>query len=136
MDFALLISVAGFAFASCATPGPNNMLLTHSAARAGYGASLKLLLGIMLGLQLLLLLSALGLSQLFFSLAVYTRGLKILGSGYLLWLAWQIARTRPASNDVGSMNWHQGMVFQFINPKAWVMALFAMSGFTLADEQY
>lgn len=138
MDFALLASVAAFAFASCGTPGPNNMLLTHSATRFGYGSTLKLLLGIMLGLQLLLLLTALGLGQLFVLWPMLQWSLKILGSAYLLWLAWQIAAASPSSahSSAQSMNWRQGMVFQFINPKAWLMALSAISGFTLAGEQY
>ncbi|MGO4998161.1 LysE family translocator [Oceanisphaera sp. W20_SRM_FM3] len=138
MDFALLASVAGFAFASCATPGPNNMLLTHTATRFGYGPTLKLLLGIMLGLQLLLLFTALGLGQLFLRWPILQWTLKILGSGYLLWLAWQIARSAPPAADriEASMNWRQGAVFQIFNPKAWLMAVSAISGFTLAGEQY
>lgn len=138
MDFAFLASVAGFAFASCGTPGPNNMLLTHSATRFGYGPTLKLLLGIMLGLQLLLLFTALGLGQLFLRWPVLQWTLKILGSGYLLWLAWQISRATPpeANTAETSMNWRQGAVFQVFNPKAWLMAVSAMSGFTLAGEQY
>ena len=138
MDFALLASVAGFAFASCATPGPNNMLLTHSATRFGYWPTLKLLLGIMLGLQLLLLFTALGLGQLFLRWPLLQWTLKILGSGYLLWLAWQIGRAAPPDADAVevSMNWRQGAIFQVFNPKAWLMAVSAMSGFTLAGEQY
>ncbi|WP_319783424.1 LysE family translocator [Oceanisphaera sp. IT1-181] len=138
MDLTLLASVAGFAFAACGTPGPNNMLLTHSATRFGYRPTLKLLLGIMLGLQLLLLFTALGLGQLFLRWPVLQWTLKILGSGYLLWLAWQISRAAPPEADTveTSMNWRQGAVFQLFNPKAWLMAVSAMSGFTLAGEQY
>lgn len=114
------------------------MLLTHSATRFGYGPTLKLLLGIMLGLQLLLLFTALGLGQLFLRWPVLQWTLKILGSGYLLWLAWQIARaTQPQEGQAEvSMNWRQGATFQVFNPKAWLMAVSAMSGFTLAGEQY
>ena len=145
MDFALLASVAGFAFASCGTPGPNNMLLAHSATRFGYGPTLKLLLGIMLGLQLLLLFTALGLGQLFLHWPILQWALKMLGTGYLLWLAWQIGTATPPDADADadsktmravSMNWRQGAVFQVFNPKAWLMAVSAISGFTLAGEQY
>lgn len=138
MDFALLASVAGFAFASCGTPGPNNMLLTHCATRFGYGPTLKLLLGIMLGLQLLLLFTALGLGQLFLLWPLLQWALKVLGSVYLLWLAWQISRATPPSSEADeiSMNWRQGALFQFFNPKAWLMAVSAMSGFTLAGDKY
>ncbi|MFD1008877.1 MULTISPECIES: LysE family translocator [Oceanisphaera] len=138
MDFALLSSAAGFAFASCGTPGPNNMLLTSSATRFGYRPTLKLLLGIMFGLQLLMLISALGLGQLFLMWPSLQWGLKIFGSGYLLWLAWQIgsADIQTTAETTKSMCWYQGALFQFLNPKAWLMAVSAISGFTLAGEQY
>lgn len=136
MDFSLLAPVAGFAFAACGTPGPNNMLLTHSATRFGYGPTLKLLLGIMLGLQLLMLLTALGLGQLFLRWPWLQWALKILGSGYLLWLAWKISRARPTEAEPVSMTWRQGALFQCLNPKSWLMSISAISGFTLAGEQY
>lgn len=138
MDFALLGSVAGFALATCGTPGPNNMLLTSSGTRFGYRPTLKLLLGIMLGLQALMLLTALGLGRLFLYWPALQWGLKMAGSGYLLWLAWQIASAPPpgAEEERLGMGWHQGALFQFLNPKSWLMAISAISGFTLAGEQY
>ncbi|WP_041543524.1 LysE family translocator [Oceanimonas sp. GK1] len=136
MDMTLLGPVAGFALAACGTPGPNNMLLASSGTRSGYLASLKLLLGIMLGLQGLLLLTALGLGRLFELWPVLQWGLKLAGSGYLLWLAWRIAMAPPPAAGERSMRWYQGALFQFLNPKSWLMAISAISGFTLAGEQY
>ena len=138
MDFALLGSVAGFALASCGTPGPNNMLLTSSATHFGYAPTLKLLLGIMLGMGLLMLLTALGLGQLFVRWPIMQWTLKGVGSGYLLWLAWQVATASGPSehSSTPNMRWHQGALFQFLNPKAWLMAVSAISGFTLSGEQY
>ena len=138
MDFTLLGSAAGFAFAACGTPGPNNMLLTSSATRLGYGPTLRLLLGIMLGLQLLMLLTALGLGQLFLMWPSLQWGLKIGGSGYLLWLAWKIGRADSQATDelARGMGWKQGALFQFLNPKSWLMAVSAISGFTQVGEQY
>lgn len=138
MDFALLGSAASFALAACGTPGPNNMLLTSSATRFGYRATLRLLLGIMFGLQLLMLFTALGLGQLFLMWPSLQWGLKIVGSGYLLWLAWKIGSASPqtTADETDSMSWQQGALFQFLNPKAWLMAVSAISGFTLAGDQY
>ena len=138
MDFALLGSVAGFALASCGTPSPNNMLLTSSATHFGYGPTLKLLLGIMLGMGLLMLLTALGLGHLFVRWPIMQWTLKGVGSGYLLWLAWQVATASAPSeqSSTPNMRWHQGALFQFLNPKAWLMAVSAISGFTLSGEQY
>ncbi len=138
MDLALLGSAAGFALAACGTPGPNNMLLTSSGTRFGYAPTLKLLLGIMLGLQLLMLLTALGLGQLFLLWPPLQWMLKIVGSGYLLWLAWKIGRASPpvAGEEEPGMSWRQGALFQFLNPKSWLMAISAISGFTLAGDGY
>ncbi|WP_116475618.1 LysE family translocator [Zobellella maritima] len=138
MDLAFIGPVAGFALAACGTPGPNNMLLTSSGTRSGYRPTLKLLLGIMLGLQSLMLLTALGLGQLFLLWPVLQWALKIAGSLYLLWLAFKIASAPPPDrrHDDTGMRWHQGALFQFLNPKSWLMAISAISGFTLAGEAY
>lgn len=138
MDLAFIGPVAGFALAACGTPGPNNMLLTSSGTRAGYRPTLKLLLGIMLGLQSLMLLTALGLGQLFTLWPVLQWTLKIAGSLYLLWLAVKIGSAPPPGlrDDEVGMRWHQGALFQLLNPKSWLMAVSAISGFTLAGEAY
>ncbi|MFP2768562.1 LysE family translocator [Oceanisphaera sp. KMM 10153] len=138
MDLALLGSAAGFALAACGTPGPNNMLLTSSGTRFGYGPTLKLLLGIMLGLQLLMLFTALGLGQLFLLWPALQWALKVAGSGYLLWLAWKIGCANPpvSGDSEPGMGWQQGALFQFLNPKSWLMAVSAISGFTLAGDGY
>ncbi|MCT7655087.1 LysE family translocator [Oceanimonas sp. NS1] len=136
MDIALLGPVAGFALAACGTPGPNNLLLASAGSRFGYIASLRLLLGIMLGLQGLLLLTALGLGRLFELWPALQWALKLAGSAYLLWLAWRIAMASAPDAGERSMSWGQGALFQFLNPKSWLMAISAISGFTLAGEHY
>lgn len=116
MDISLLGPVAGFALAACGTPGPNNMLLASAGTHSGYRASLKLLLGIMLGLQLLLLFTALGLGRLFELWPALQWGLKLAGSGYLLWLAWRIAVAPPPGGNEPGMRWHQGRCSSFSIP--------------------
>ena len=60
-------------------------------------------------------------------------GLKLVGSAYLLWLAWKVANASgPAEGNRPLIPAHQGPCCKLLNPKAWMMALSAISGFTLA----
>ena len=129
----------GFAVLTCGTPGPNNLMLTASGANFGVRRTLPHLLGVALGQPVLQLVLALGLYPLFERWPLLRLGLQIVGSGYLLWLAWRIAvagapgdparRSRPLTMP-------EGLGFQFLNPKAWMMGISAISLFTHAGANY
>jgi len=132
--------LAAFALVSCITPGPNNLMLTSAGARFGLQRTLLHVVGISAGMGLMLLLVSLGLGELFAAQPAMQWGLRLLGSAYLLWLAWLIGRAGAPSqvqDEQGRpMAFHQAMLFQFVNPKAWMMSLSAISSFTLAGEAY
>lgn len=137
----LFLSMLGFLWVAAITPGPNNMLLTASAANFGLWRSMPLMIGIMLGMQSMLLLVALGLGSLILLYPALHLALKVLGSLYLLWLSWKIATAAYERLDTDSapsrpMPFYQGGLLQFLNPKAWLMALGAVAGFSLAGEGY
>ncbi|EOD53534.1 LysE family translocator [Aeromonas molluscorum] len=137
MDLNWLLPLAGFALITCGTPGPNNMLLTSAGAAQGFGRSLPLLVGVVGGINLMILATALGLGVLFDRVPLLHDGLKVAGSLYLLWLAWKVANASgPAEGSRPLIPAHQGALLQLLNPKAWMMALSAISGFTLAGEAY
>ena len=145
MDIQLLIAMFSFAFVTSATPGPNNLMLLASGANFGFRLTIPHILGIGLGMALLLLLTLAGLGELFARFPVLQNALKVIGVAYLLWLAWKIA-TAPVMDDNSAgvskisngqpMQWWEALAFQFVNPKAWMMALGAVSSFTLSGEQY
>ncbi len=91
-----LLAVVGpfmfFAFSMSATPGPNNMMLTASGANHGFIRTLPHMLGISAGCMVLMGAVALGLGTLFEQWPAAQQALKLVGSFYLLWLAWKIAR--------------------------------------------
>ncbi|WP_016683557.1 LysE family translocator, partial [Yersinia pestis] len=91
MELSLFLSMVGFLWVAAITPGPNNMLLTSTGANFGFMRSIWLMLGIMLGMQSMLLLVAFGVGSLILIYPSLHLALKILGSLYLLWLAWKIA---------------------------------------------
>lgn len=141
MELSLFLSMLGFLWVAAITPGPNNMLLTAAGANFGFWRSLPLMIGIMLGMQLMLLLVAFGVGGLLLLYPALHLILKIAGSLYLLWLAWKIASARYEKLETGDapaapMPFWQGGLLQLINPKAWLMALGAVASFSLAGAEY
>ena len=145
MESSLLLATALFAFVMSVTPGPNNMMLLASGAQFGYRNTLPHIFGIILGVALLLSSVLVGLGLVFELYPVLYELLKVLGSAYLLWLAWKIA-TAPTdvtslagqgnSAEATPMKLFSAIAFQFVNPKAWAMAIGAVSTFTRPGEQY
>lgn len=141
MELSLFLSMLGFLWVAAITPGPNNMLLTASGANFGFFRSLPLMIGIMIGMQLMLLLVAFGVGGLLLLYPSLHLILKIAGSLYLLWLAWKIGSASYEKLETGDgpaapMPFWQGGLLQLINPKAWLMALGAVASFSLAGDAY
>lgn len=141
MSLGLVFSLFTFLFIAAITPGPNNMLLTSSTANYGFRRSIPLLLGIMLGMQSILCLSAFGVAALLLLYPVLHIVMKIAGSFYLLWLAWKTATAHysPLKTDstaAKNVTWYQGGLLQFLNPKAWLMGLGAVGSYSLSGDLF
>lgn len=143
MDISLLLSIIMFSFVMSVTPGPNNIMLLASGAQFGYQKTLPHIFGILIGVASLLACVLLGLGLLFERYPELYDLLKMLSSGYLLWLAWKIttASTEAISLDATQnknrpMTLLRASFFQFVNPKAWAMSIASISSFTLAGELY
>ena len=125
---ALLFSlVMGF------TPGPNNVMLASSGANYGVSRTWPHLWGVTLGFPVMLLVIGLGLATVLLASSGLQLGMKIVSCLYLLWLALQIAKSSPvkASNGDGKpLNFLQAAAFQWVNPKAWLIAVGAISAYT------
>lgn len=130
MEYQQLIALATFAFASTATPGPNNIMLMTSGANVGFVRTIPHMLGITLGFSLMVLLVGAGIMGVFSAYPVVLQTLQIGCLIYLIYLAIKIARSRP-NGDLASeykpMSFLAAAGFQWINPKAWSMALAAIS---------
>lgn len=129
----LLAALALFAFVSSITPGPNNAMLMASGANYGFVRTLPHLAGVALGFVFLVLCVGLGLGSLFEAWPLAHTILKVVGAGYLLWLAWKIgtAKGGPKSADGQGrpFTFLQAAAFQWVNPKAWVMAVGALAAY-------
>ncbi len=128
ITLASLLPGATYAFVSSVTPGPNNILLTASGISYGFKRTLPHMLGIPFGFAVLLTLCAVGVGALLVSVPAAATGLKIFGTTYMLWLAWQLRKNSikaegAEATDGKPMTFMQAAMFQFANPKAWVFAL-------------
>jgi threonine/homoserine/homoserine lactone efflux protein len=123
------LAFALFAFVSSITPGPNNTLLLASGVNFGFARSLPHMAGVTLGFCLMILLMGLGLGNVFARFPVLYTVLRYVGGTYMLYLAWKIFRSQPAAPTDGHaaaakpMGFTAAAAFQWVNPKAWVMAL-------------
>lgn len=112
------------------TPGPNNMMLVASGAHHGYRRTLPAILGMVTGVGTLTLAMCLGLGALFVAWPALHAALKLVGTLYLLVLAWrlagaQVAQGRPPER----LGFVQAALFQLVNPKSWIRAVTVASVF-------
>jgi len=130
MTYDLLSALAGFAFVTSITPGPNNLMLMASGANFGFRRSIPHMLGIGIGFVVMLVTVGLGVIVLFEAFPVVHTILTVVSIGYLLYLAWKIATAAPpeaAETNARPMTFLQAALFQWVNPKAWAMALTAVT---------
>jgi threonine/homoserine/homoserine lactone efflux protein len=126
-----LVALLGFGFVCTVTPGPNNILLWASGATFGLRRTWPHVLGTALGVGLLAILVAAGLGVLIATVPPLALAMKIAGSVYLLYLAWQVAgagalQRATAARPMGLL---QAGAFQLVNPKVWIFAVGAVSTF-------
>ncbi len=130
MSFEILTALALFALVSSITPGPNNLMLMSSGANFGFKRTTPHLLGVTFGFMLMLVLVGLGIMQLFDLFPPSYLILKVFCIVYLLYLAFKIATSnaqQKASSESKPFTFIQAALFQWVNPKAWAMALSAVS---------
>ncbi len=130
MTYNTFIALFAFCFVSSITPGPNNLMLMASGANFGFRRTIPHLLGVAGGFVFMVVLVGLGLVQLFDAFPVTYTALKIFSVLYLLYLAWKIANAAPPKAQDGAgtpFTFIQAALFQWVNPKAWAMALTAVS---------
>ena len=132
--FAALLALTTFAFVTSITPGPNNIMLLHSGARFGFRPTVPHMLGISIGFSVMIFLCCIGIAAVVLRYPATDWLLKIIGSLYMLWLSYKLWRNgaMPVAIDTPSaaeqnhaqpFSFMQAALFQYVNPKAWMMAL-------------
>lgn len=132
---ALVALAAGTLF----TPGPNNAMLATSGATFGFRRTMPHMLGVALGFPLMVLIVGLILGGLFQTSAFLREGLRWGGAALLLWIAWKIATSGGLSlhgRETRPMSFPAAAAFQWINPKAWSMAVAATAQFVSGSQPF
>jgi threonine/homoserine/homoserine lactone efflux protein len=136
MPLDTFLALVLFAFTTSITPGPNNMMLFASGVNFGFRRTIPHMFGIGAGFLSLLLGVGLGLGALLHTVPALYLALKFAGGAYLVWIAWKIATSRSLSEGKSGatpMSFLAAAAFQWVNPKAWVMAVTAMATYTNPD---
>ncbi len=130
------VTLLALAVVTAFTPGPNNVLVANSGATFGLRRTWPHVLGIGLGFPLMIFLIGFFLGGVFQSSLVLREGLRWFGAAILLWLAWKLATSGSlsgAGNEPRPFSFLEAAGFQWINPKAWAMAIAITTQFVIAD---
>ncbi|HEX8666535.1 MAG TPA: LysE family translocator [Beijerinckiaceae bacterium] len=135
-----LLALSIYALVTSITPGPSNFMLLASGANFGFVRTIPQVFGITAGFGSVLLAAGLGLGAAVTAWPALHLALKIAGAGYLLYLAWRIgsARSLAQGGEAGGrpLTFIESAAFQWINPKAWVVAMTAMAIYTSPDAPF
>jgi threonine/homoserine/homoserine lactone efflux protein len=130
MESAQLWAFVVFSLVGSFTPGPNTTIATITGANFGFRAAVPHILGVPFGFSTLLALGTLGIAGLLLSAPAAAGAVKWVGIAYLLYLAWMLAHAAPPSEGGGPggrgrrpLTFVQSALFQFANPKAWMLAV-------------
>ncbi|GAB1362637.1 LysE family translocator [Rhodobacter sp.] len=132
MTYDLLIALIGFGIVTSVTPGPNNMMLLASGVNFGLKRTVPHMLGISCGHALMVFLVGLGIAGIFRAWPPALTVLKVTSVAYMLWLAWKIANSGApgeGKSRADPLTFLQAAAFQWVNPKAWAMALGAVTAY-------
>lgn len=129
-----------FMLVSSITPGPNNTMLMASGVHFGYRRTLAHLMGVQLGFGFMLIAVGLGLHAVLAQFPAFYDVVRFAGGAYMVWMAWSLASARPhvqeqttieqsPQNEPQPLGFWGAVLFQWVNPKAWVMAVTIMSAY-------
>jgi threonine/homoserine/homoserine lactone efflux protein len=136
MDY---LAIMLFAVATCVTPGPNNVMLMSSGVNFGIGRTMRHVIGINIGFPFMLIAVGSGAGALFHGHPKLYTVLQVAGAMYMLYLAYQIATTPDVNfNDTSGkpLGIFNAALFQWINPKAWVMSIGAILAYTTPSSAF
>jgi len=133
------LAIIAFSITACVTPGPNNAMIMASGLNYGVKRSMPHYLGIVLGFPTMVLAVGMGIAQLFEIYPAMHLVLKIVGATYLSYLAYKIATAPVSGSKVTEgkpFTFIQAAAFQWVNPKAWVLAVGATVTYTTLGDGY
>ena len=137
MTAELFLALLAFAFVTSVTPGPNNIMLLASGVNFGFRRTLPHMFGIAIGHAFMVFVVGVGLVGVFITFPVARLVLTIVSVIYMVWLAWKIANAAPPEGSSARghpLTFTQAAAFQWVNPKAWIMSLGAVTLYAPGQE--
>lgn len=127
------LPLLGFAIAGSVTPGPNVLMVAAAAAGHGVRGVMPHMLGVTFGFTAMIAIVGLGLAGPLAASPAVHGALQLVAAAWLLWLAWKIATAPPPGEGPARppLNFIQAALFQWVNPKAWMVAGAAIAGYTV-----
>ena len=133
----LIVAISAYNFVMYVTPGPNNSILTTSGIKFGFFRSIPNIFGIPTGHGLQLALVCFGLGSLFTTFPILLDILRYVGTAYILYLAYKMfgsVNITSSEDESRPLKYYEAILFQFVNPKAWVICITAVSLFLPREE--
>ena len=127
-----LLAFSFFTLVGAVTPGPNNTISTLSGATFGFRKTMPQMLGVSVGYPLMLAALGLGLGEVFKVVPWLHSAMRYVGAAFLLYLAWKLVRANApqSAGTARPVGFFEAFFFQWLNPKAWSIALGAIAAFT------
>lgn len=129
MDYPLY----AFVFVGLFSPGPNVILITSSGARFGFRRTIPHVLGVVLGVGVIASVAGFGLGALLARMPELTLAFDVVAAAWILYLAWSLfraARAEEGPSRVRPFTFFSALLFQWVNPKVWAVALAASAGYS------
>lgn len=147
MDTTLIPGLFGFVFVACFSPGPNNLLLMSSGALFGWRRTLRHLAGVQFGFAILVQSAVFGLGSVLDTWPWLLTAVKVGGATWLVYMAARFLRTAIFNANVQPesgaqpisrpFRFYEAVLFQWVNPKAIIIALSAAGAFvSISDKLY
>jgi threonine/homoserine/homoserine lactone efflux protein len=136
MRFEILYALMVFCFVSAITPGPNNLMLLASGVNFGFQRTIPHMVGVDLGFALMVGLVGVGLDVVFSRFPALLPAMRYAGAAYMLWLAARLALAGPigdAEQRGNPLSFLAAAAFQWINPKAWAIAVSALTAYAVSE---
>ena len=133
-----LISLSLFMFVTSCSPGPNNIVASHSGFNHGIKKTIPLMLGVIFGFTFMLSLVNFGLINIFKLYPIIQKVLVVTGSAFLIYLAYKISFSKSSdeNNKLKPVNFIETFLFQFLNPKGVIVAVIAVSTYVETGNKF
>tara|TARA_Y100000739_G_C20382504_1_gene361881 strand:+ start:64 stop:654 length:591 start_codon:yes stop_codon:yes gene_type:complete len=127
-----ILSLSLFMFVTSCSPGPNNVVASHSGFNHGIKKSIPLMLGVIFGFTTMLAIVNFGLINIFNIYPIIQKILIGTGTIFLIYLAYKISFSKSSDkkNDLKPVNFVETFLYQFLNPKGVIVAVIAVSTYT------